>query len=187
MAKTLADYGILKAGSELMNAGIVPTKQSINTLGNTGFEPYTGKNTGSLATSAIAPIDSGLGTSMSTIGATGLADQSIGNIADWASGASTSQVGGLGDIGGFGGANTWGTIGNVMDVGMGLLNAYNVIQGINFKNDYMDLMKEQAERAREQWAMTKDEVSRIARVRNNLNSGYQTGNYGASPTSKTYD
>ncbi len=78
------------------------------------------------------------------------------------------------------------TLGGVADIGMGLLNAYNVFNTIGLQNDYMDMAKEQLGMAREQWNMTKDEVSRIARVRNNLNSGYATGNYKPSPESKTY-
>ena len=82
---------------------------------------------------------------------------------------------------------------NQMNQGPGLLDmAGTLMQGINMfkqwgaQNQYLDMMKEQLGMAKEQWSMTKDEVSRIARVRNNLNSGYQSGNYGASPTSKTY-
>jgi hypothetical protein len=46
-------------------------------------------------------------------------------------------------------------------------------------------MKEQLGMAKEQWGITKDEINRIGQVRNNLNGGYQSGNYAASPTSKT--
>ena len=80
-----------------------------------------------------------------------------------------------------------------MDQGPGLLDmAGTLMQGINMfkqwgaQDKYLDMMNEQLGMAREQWNMTKDEVSRIAKVRNNLNSGYQSGNYGASPTSQTY-
>ncbi len=80
-----------------------------------------------------------------------------------------------------------------MNQSPGLLDmAGTVMQGINMfkqwdaQDQYMDMMREQLGMAREQWNMTKDEVSRIAQVRNNLNSGYQSGNYEASPTSKTY-
>ena len=65
------------------------------------------------------------------------------------------------------------------------LGVYNMFNTIGAQNDYMDLMKEQLGMAREQWGMTKDEVNRIGQVRNNLNAGYQSGNYAPSPTSKT--
>ena len=74
----------------------------------------------------------------------------------------------------------------LLDVGMGLLNAYNVFNQIKMQKEYLGMAKEQLAVAKEQWGMTKDEVSRIAKVRNNLNAGYQHGNYGTSPQSKTY-
>jgi hypothetical protein len=69
-------------------------------------------------------------------------------------------------------------------VGFGL-NAYNMFNQISAQNEYLDMMRDQLGMAKEQWGITKDEINRINKVRNNLNAGYQTGNYGASPTSKT--
>jgi len=81
---------------------------------------------------------------------------------------------------------------NQMDQGPGLLDiAGSIMQGVNMfkqwsaQDKYMDMMREQLGMAKEQWNMTKDEVNRINAVRNNLNQGYQSGNYGASPTSNT--
>ncbi len=61
---------------------------------------------------------------------------------------------------------------SMMDTGMGLMNAYNMYNQWDMQNDYMDLQKEQLGMAREQWDMTKDEVNRISRVRNNLTTSY---------------
>ena len=78
------------------------------------------------------------------------------------------------------------SVGGIMDIGTGLMNAYNIYNQNKFQSEYLDMAKEQLGMAKEQWAMTKDEVSRIAKVRNNLNAGYQHGNYAPSPESKTY-
>jgi hypothetical protein len=74
---------------------------------------------------------------------------------------------------------------SLMDMGMGLLNAYNVWNQISMQKDYLDMAKEQLGMAKEQWQITKDEVNRIGKVRNNLNQGYRSGNYAPSPTSNT--
>ena len=66
------------------------------------------------------------------------------------------------------------------------MNIYNVFNQNKLQKEYLNMAREQLGMAREQWNMTKDEVSRIAKVRNNLNQGYQTGSYKASPESKTY-
>ena len=49
-----------------------------------------------------------------------------------------------------------------------------------------DVLKEQLGMTKEKWGMTKDELSRVNAVRNNLNSGYRTGNYAPSPRANTY-
>lgn len=49
-----------------------------------------------------------------------------------------------------------------------------------------DVLKGNLSMAKEKQGWTRDELNRINKVRNNLNSGYQTGNYGVSPTAVQY-
>jgi len=102
----------------------------------------------------------------------------INNVADFGVDAFNSNMNndfGLSDV----------SLGDIFSIGGTLMNAYNIYNNVQMQKDYMDMAKEQLGMAKEQWGMTKDEVNRIGKVRNNLNTGYATGNYGASPTSKT--
>ena len=61
---------------------------------------------------------------------------------------------------------------SLMDIGSGLMQAYNVFNQVGMQRDYMDLYREQLGMAKEQWQMTKDEVARISRVRDSLSAQY---------------
>ena len=61
-------------------------------------------------------------------------------------------------------------------LGLGL-SAFNMFRQWGMQDDYLDMAREQLGIAKEQWAKTKEEMERIRRVRNNMTSGYQHGNY----------
>ena len=105
---------------------------------------------------------------------------------------------GLNDIG-LGGAtpelyggNQGGLLGGLMgDMNLGDIaglasGIFGIIQGNKQFGLLEDVLTQQLGMAKEKWGMTKDELARVNAVRNNLNTGYQAGNYAPSPRAKTY-
>jgi hypothetical protein len=66
---------------------------------------------------------------------------------------------------------------SLMNVGMGLMNAYNIYNQIAMQKDMLKLAKAAEGRSQEQWDITKQQVQHIADVKNALTTGYQRGNY----------
>ena len=95
-------------------------------------------------------------------------------------------------VGGTGTSGTSGLLGGLMgDMNLGdwagLLGGIGQLYLGNKQMGLLeDVLNQNLGMARERQGWTRDELSRVNRVRNNLNTGYQRGNYGVSPAAKTY-
>ena len=95
----------------------------------------------------------------------------------------------VGDIGGLGGGSLLGGLMGDMNLGdmAGLLGGIGQFYLGNKQMGLLeDTLNQNLAMAKERQGWTRDELSRVNSVRNNLNTGYQRGNYGVSPTAKTY-
>ncbi len=154
----------------LIQAGL-PQQQ---TLMNTPFKQF-GSSSGSL--SYTPSWDNEMPGLNSLLGQTGTTTETnINNIADFG-------IDAFGENGGFGLGDM--TMNGVLGLGSTLLNAYGMIQQMGLQKDMFDLYKEQLGMAKEQWQMTKDDVNRINKTRNVLNSNYRNAGTTPVPESKT--
>ena len=87
---------------------------------------------------------------------------------------------------GFAGSGGDFNFGQTMGVANDALNMFGTYQNImnlgdmrDYRNEMLGFAREQNKRAGEQWNITKNELGRIAAVRNNLSAGYQHGDYAA--------
>ncbi len=106
---------------------------------------------------------------------------------NFTSSLSVGDIGGLGSEGLLGGL--LGGLTNDMNLGdwMGVLGGIGQLYLGNKQMGLLeDVLNQNLAMAKEKQGWTRDELSRVNRVRNNLNTGYRTGNYGVSPTAKTY-
>jgi len=91
--------------------------------------------------------------------------------------AKPGTAGWMGTDGKFDFGQGMGTVNSAMDVATTGINIYNAIQSNKFQKEYLAMAREESARAGEQWDITKQELGRIAAVRENLTAGYSTGNY----------
>jgi len=75
-----------------------------------------------------------------------------------------------------GGGTNSGSGGLMGLVGTGM-NIYNMFQNNKRADEMLGFARESADRAKQQWGITLEELGRIKRVRQNISNGYQTGNY----------
>jgi len=89
----------------------------------------------------------------------------------------------VGDIGGLDALDGGGLLGDIFggtDLGdwAGLASGiYSMYLGNKQMGLYEDVMNRQLDMAEEKWGLTKEELGRVKKVRQNITNGYQTGNY----------
>ena len=66
------------------------------------------------------------------------------------------------------GSGTLNGVSSIANIGMGLWQ-------MSQQGDMMDMYKDKLNMAKEQWGLTKEEMARIAKVRTNVQQGYQNG------------
>ena len=95
---------------------------------------------------------------------------------------------------GFAGSGGDFNFGQTMGVANDAMNMFGTYQNImnlgdmrDYRNEMLGFAREQNQRAGEQWNITKNELGRIKAVRDNLNAGYQHGNYTARNTANPYN
>jgi hypothetical protein len=84
-----------------------------------------------------------------------------------------------GSGGDFNFGQTMGTVNGLMGLGATGMNIYNLYNQNKMQKEYLGMAREQSDRAKEQWNITKNELGRIAAVRQNLTAGYAHGDYAA--------
>jgi len=111
------------------------------------------------------------GPSMKSGATDGFYDYDAGQIA----GGTPETTGPLGVGGDFNFGQTMGTVNGIMDIGMTGMNMWNLYKGNQYRDEMLGFARDQNSRAGEQWNLTKNELGRIAAVRQNLTAGYANG------------
>ena len=85
----------------------------------------------------------------------------------------------VGDIGGMdtgtGLLDSLGGASGLMNGAMTIMNGINMYKAWDMQESLLDMAKEQEARSAEKWGMTKEELGRIKRVRQNISGGYANG------------
>jgi len=138
---------IMLGGEMPSNMATFNNNQSLSGIGD--VTPWNMDNGISLADIGGVSNGTGIGTALSGI---------------------TNLLGG-GTSGGSGGS---GGLMGLIGTGM---NIYNMFQNNKRADEMLGFARESADRAKQQWGITLEELGRIKRVRQNISNGYQTGNY----------